>query len=176
MYTFGARYRVILEHWSRKKVCVMSNIKYDFKNTAILYVNYEEILEKKINSVCSKIGFDDSKITWFIFNPDEQKSKNNIGHIRIGYGGKDYGFCVPSENKIWISTLSIMKDRNASPLNIIHYRAKLPGMKEDDFLANVILDEITHIQTGYNHGSDEYDRKFQENVKKYYLSLSNEQY
>lgn len=149
----------------------MSNIKFDFKNTAIIqYADYEKILQKKIDSVCNKIGFNDSKIIWFIFDPKEKERKNALNHIRIGMNGKDYGFCNPSENKIWISICSIMKDKDALPINRIRAQLKIPGRVEEDFLADVILDEITHIQTGCDHGSEEYDRKLQENAEKYYRS------
>lgn len=164
-------YKAILDYFPRKKVCVVSNIKFDFKRTAIvLYVNYEEILQKKISSVCSKIGFDDAKITWLIFDPNEKGRKNAFDHIRIGMNGKDYGFCIPAENKIWISTLSIMKDKDSSPINRICSQLKIPGNVEEDFLADVIIDEITHIQTNCDHGNSKYDKKLQENAEKYYLS------
>lgn len=149
----------------------MSNIKFDSKRTVIaLYVNYKEILQKKINSVCGKIGFNDAKIIWLIFDPNEKERENAFDNIRIGLNGKDYGFCIPAENKIWISTLSIMKDKDLSPINKIRSQLKIPGDVEEDFLADVILDEITHIQTNCDHGSSKYDRKLQENAEKYYLS------
>jgi hypothetical protein len=152
----------------------MSNIKFDSKRTAIvLYVNYEEILQEKINSVCGKIGFDDTKITWFIFDSNETDRKNTLAHIRIGLNGKDYGFCIPVKNKIWISTSSIMKDKNLSLINKMRSQLKRLGDIEEDFLADVILDEITHIQTNCNHGSSKYDRKLQENAEKYYLPTIN---
>ena len=149
----------------------MSNIKFDFNSTAIIqYVDYEKILQKKINSVCKKIGFDDSKITWIIFVPNEKERKSLLNHIRIGLNGKDFGFCIPAEKKIWISTLSIMKDKEAAlPINRIRDQLKIPEMVKEDFLADVILDEITHIQTNCDHGSDKYNRKLQENAEKYYL-------
>lgn len=164
-------YKAILDHFLGKKVCVVSKIKFDSKGTSIvLYVNYKEILQKKINSVCGKIGFNDAKITWFIFDPKEKERKNAFDYIRIGLNGKDYGFCIPAENKIWISTLSIMKDKDLSPINKIRSQLKIPGDIEEDFLADVILDEITHIQTNCDHGSSKYNRKLQENAEKYYLS------
>lgn len=164
-------YKAILDHFLGKKVCVVSKIKFDSKGTSIvLYVNYKEILQKKINSVCGKIGFNDAKITWFIFDPNEKERKNAFDYIRIGLNGKDYGFCIPAENKIWISTLSIMKDKDLSPINKIRSQLKIPGDIEEDFLADVILDEITHIQTNCDHGSSKYNRKLQENAEKYYLS------
>ncbi len=164
-------YKAILDYFPRKKVCVVSNIEFDSKRTAIvMYVNYKEILQKKISSVCSKIGFDDAKITWLIFDPNEKERKNAFDHIRIGMNGKDYGFCIPAENKIWISTLSIMKDKDSSPINRIRSQLKIPRDVEEDFLADVIIDEITHIQTNCDHGNSKYDRKLQENAEKYYLS------
>lgn len=148
----------------------MSNIKYDIKGS--LYMNYMKILENKISIVCNKIGFDDSHITWFIFDADERKreSKNIMDSLRIGYTGKDYGFSYINKNEIWISTLSIRKDKNSVQFNMIGNLPKLPLKKENDFLASVIIDEITHIQTGCDHGSYEYDIKLQENTEIYYFS------
>lgn len=143
----------------------MSKIEYDFKNTIILYADYKKILQNKISKVCSKIEFDDSKITWVIFNPDEHEREDFLGYIGRfcgwnlrRYCGWDYGHCNPKKNKIWISTLSIMKDYDASRL------------KKDDFLADVIIDEITHIQTDSDHGSAKYDMTFRENMINYYFS------
>jgi hypothetical protein len=66
-----------------------------------------------------------------------------------------------------------MKDKNLSLINKMRSQLKRLGDIEEDFLADVILDEITHIQTNCNHGSSKYDRKLQENAEKYYLPTIN---
>ncbi len=147
----------------------MSKIEFDLKDSVAQLINCKEILGNKISKVCSRIGFDDSKITWIVFDPNEKEKENFFAHIR-GYYGCDYGYCVPEINKIWISTLSIMKDDDASPLKKIHSQLKLLLLNKEDFLANVIIDEITHIQTGSDHGSEKYDTQLRENLISYYLS------
>ena len=47
---------------------------------------------------------------------------------------------------------------------------RIEDHKLDDSLANIIIDEITHIQTQSNHGTNKYDKKFGENLTLYYLN------
>lgn len=146
----------------------MSNIQLESIGQAmILYCDYKKVLQSKIDKVCSKIGFDDSKIQWLIYNP--KSNKTSLAQILVGLNGEDYGYCNPNDNMIWISTLSIQKDASSSPLK--NYNNLLKLQKDtNDFLANVIIDEITHIQTKSNHGSAKYDDKFKDNVMRYYLN------
>ena len=146
----------------------MSNIEFETTGQAmILYCDYKKILQSKINSVCQKIGFDDSKIQWKIYDPKTRKTP--ITQMFVGLNGEDYGYCNPRENIIFISTLSIQKD--ASNALLKKYNTILRLEKDTDyFLANVIIDEVTHIQTQSNHGSSAYDNKFKDNTIKYYLS------
>ena len=37
-----------------------------------------------------------------------------------------------------------------------------------DSLENILIDEITHIQTRCDHGNPIYDNKHKENIQKYY--------
>ncbi|HCW03139.1 MAG TPA: hypothetical protein DGK91_00520 [Clostridium sp.] len=146
----------------------MSNIEYQFGGQTIaLLCDYKEILQKKIDIVCTKIGFNDSKIKWYIFNPKIRKT--TIQNILVGMNGCDYGYCITDKNEIWISALSIQKCGSLTAYDKINSMIKLQK-KADDFLANVIIDEITHIQTGSNHGQKDYDNKFIDNMRKYYLS------
>ena len=164
-YIHDTRYT---KKWVLKEGAKVSNIEFKTTEQAlILYCDYKKILQSKIDSVCKKIGFDDSKIQRKIYNP--KTNKISLNQMFVGLNGKDYGYCSPRENIICISTLSIQKDASNSLLK--KYNTLLRLEKDtDDFLANVIIDEITHIQTQSNHGSLVYDKKFKDNVIKYYLS------
>ena len=144
----------------------MSNIQLESNGQAmILYCDYKKVLQGKIDNVCQKIGFDDSKIQWKIY--DSKSNKKSLTQMLVGLNGRDYGYCNPKDNIIWISMLSIQKD--ASNFMLKNYNNLLKLQKDtNDFLANVIIDEITHIQTQSNHGSSKYDDKFKDNVMKYY--------
>ncbi len=39
---------------------------------------------------------------------------------------------------------------------------------KSDSLENILINEITHIQTRCNHGNPIYDNKHKENIQKYY--------
>ena len=58
-------------------------------------------------------------------------------------------------------------------LNLIGKTYKLSGVTKNkrDFLADVILDEITHIVTKLNHGDDEYDETLERFRYIYYSKL-----
>ena len=142
----------------------MSNIVCE-PNKLFLAV-YKSTLQKKIDIVCKKIDFDDSLIQWNIYEP-ETHNNTAIG-ILVGIKGSNYGFCDPYQNKIWISTLSIQKELKTNKLfsNILCLHKK-----QNDFLAEVIIDEITHIQTKANHGDSDYARLYEQNVCRYYSTL-----
>lgn len=147
----------------------MSTIKFAEKAEGTVkavasLVDYSEILQRKITSICNSIGFNDSKITWVIYDPPKPNLSNLTNKIRIGHNGLDYGFTLLTKNEIWISTSSIMKDVDL-PLASKIFKKPEDG---NDFLARVILDEITHVQTDCDHGMDKYDRKLEENCRKYF--------
>lgn len=142
----------------------MSEIEYEHKYTGVIIGNDKEILQDKIKEVCQKIGFDDFHVKWHIFNPKE--GKDIIEKILIGTYGREYGYCNPYSNEIWISTLAIQR-RLPDIYRKIDRIIKLDRIQED-FLANVIIDEITHIQTGRDHGSKEYDDALIDNLNMFY--------
>lgn len=125
-----------------------------------------DILQDKINIISKRIGFDDSNVMWIIYNPSSHY-KNAISYTLLaGSYGTDYGYCFPGKKQIWISTKAILHIGNlpiAKAMCIFQYNAV-----NQDLLADVILDEITHIQTGLNHGDKTYDWRLIENRVKYY--------
>lgn len=84
----------------------MSVMKYE-NITQCIYV---ETLKNKINLVCKRIGFDDSKVIWHIYEP---KQNNTMGEnsilerILIGQKDERYGYTDIERKEIWIPTLSI---------------------------------------------------------------------
>ena len=141
--------------------------KIEFRNdSSVFAVTYRQILQEKINVICKKIGFDDFEVTWVIYDPKDEQSKMIEDVVLVGIPGKDYGYTILEQKKIYISILAMRKNINQGIYDSVK---KLGGIcTQDDFLANVIIDEITHIQTGVNHGEERYDKKFRENLWKYY--------
>ena len=145
-----------------------------------LHEMYQSYLSKKIKIVCSKIKFEKNDIKWIIYDP-KSLTANPIEKSLIGTRGKDYGFCDPGNKEIYISILAIQGDLNGknilkqinNNLNLIGKTYKLSGVTKNkrDFLADVILDEITHIVTKSNHGDDEYDETLERFRYIYYSKL-----
>jgi len=173
-----------------RRLIILTNIEYS-ANINILYYNYKEILGKKITEVCNKIGFDDPDILWFIYDPNKPvpEAENHLAgskrhspldeikrQINKVLGQKIrsvinyYGYCFIKEKKIWISIASIMKDSGLLPFNnpLFKNYSRISG---SDFLADVIIDEITHIQTGCDHGDPKYDTQRQKNTERYYTTI-----
>lgn len=141
----------------------MSKIEYKDIGAKSLIYDYKGILQKKINEVCLKIGFNDSDVNWYIFDPS--KGKNIIEFALVGEQGKDYGYCLPRKKEIYISVLAIEAQLEKS-------NSLLAVDRNSDFLADVILDEITHIQTAKDHDDAEYKNKLRKNNENFCYTLS----
>ena len=140
----------------------MSNICYEETNFAI----YGIILQKAINRVLSKIGLSDEGITWVIFN-EKPCMKNGILHSPIVLPNSyRYGYCNVDKKIIGISTAAIMKAPNYDFLTIMQ---KISPQQKEDFLVNVILDELAHITTGKDHGSKAYNDTLSDYHRRYYI-------
>lgn len=143
----------------------MSNIVMD---TNVLLAVFKEILEKKIIEVCNRLGFDDSDVTWHIFDP-KNKSNCILSQMLIGTRGKDYGYCNPKSKSIWISTFAIMNsEMHSIQSNFSTLNNNRLHPSSSDLLANVIIDEITHLQTNCNHGTSKYDNQLLSNLRMFY--------
>lgn len=141
----------------------------------VLYYDYKKFLSNKIKLVCSKVGFSYAGVKWIIFDPkisDVYGNKpNQIQQMWVGSKGRDYGACNRKDT-IWISTLAINKEYSAnSILNKTNQALGIVRKNEEDFLADVILDEIAHIATGCDHGSAKYDKKLAEFREHYYNDI-----
>lgn len=143
-------------------------------NTTVTLSGYLTYLSDKIKTVCSKIGFPYMGITWIVFDPaisDIYGNKpNNIQKIFIGRKGSDYG-ATNGVDTIWISTLAISRDFSSfyTLKKLQQTIGFLPAHEEEeDFLAEVIIDELAHIATRCDHGTAKYDKKYTEFLNAYY--------
>ena len=144
----------------------MSEIRYYNQSSYIAL--YNTLLQEKITEVCRKIGFDDSRVSWVIFDAESFYQNKITSSILVGTRGRDYGFFKTDTHEIWISTKAIQMTQ-ARSRSLLKTSMLLNTPKhESDFLADVLLDEITHFQTGRDHGDVKYDRKLRENHDKYY--------
>lgn len=144
----------------------MSNIRYD--NNSCNFANYQKILQAKITDICQKIAFDDAGVAWVIFDAKKNYSNCINSSFLVGMRGCDYGFFDCKTDEIWISIDAIQRGFSATSITDKIPKLIPKPLKKDDFLANVLLDEITHYQTRANHGTTKYDNKLQENIRKYY--------
>lgn len=144
----------------------MSRIRHADSSTII--ATYDAMLQMKISSVISKIGFDDSGVTWVIFDPEKNYPNTIIGSLLFGTRGSDYGFYDETKNEIWISTKTIRSGCSEPIMAKRFYFSRNISSIQPDLLADVILDEITHFQTSADHGTSKYDNKLKANREKYY--------
>lgn len=150
------------------------NIEMD-SNVQILHFNYRKCLADKIKLVCSKVGFSYDGIKWIIFDPKISDIYGNkpdqIQQLWIGSKGKDYGACNLKDT-IWISTLAIHREcTENSPFKRINDIVNITKQNKKDFLADVILDEITHISTRCNHGNSKYEAQLSKFKDLYYNDI-----
>lgn len=130
---------------------------------------YRAILRTKILDVCRKIHFNDSHVTWIIFDPyitrqREQKelSETSISTNTLPLQGNDYAYCKIENNEIYISTEVVRQIANPMKTQI-HSQSS----QNIDMPTAVIIDEITHIQTKRGHGNTVYNKQYQKNTDLY---------
>lgn len=157
----------------------MSKIIYRNGQTMVLGFDHKKVLQEKISKVCRKIHFDDSGVTWEIFDSfteyaDGRKKKvSERPFVGIKNDGSDYAATDIQKRIVYVSLMAIGLDRRFAGMML---SANLPGLnlgmpryrKYEDKLANILIDEITHLQTGKGHKSEIYNEKFRENMRMYY--------
>ena len=138
-------------------------------NIVFIPYNYKDELSEKIKLVCKKIDFCYKDIQWVIFDPRSKKITNPIEQLSIGRRrkGRDYGYCDYNNKIIYISTLAIEKNINDN----ISYKKIISIKNKQDFLADVILDEITHIVTKCDHGNPKYENQLNQFKQRYYRRI-----
>lgn len=144
-------------------------------NDRLMINNYKLILEKKINEVLNKIGEDDIGITWYICEDSdiyEMKNTRISSNIAISnssllkYTMCKYGCAQILTNNIFIA-ISAIEDTGTNK-SLAHINNSILAKKKNDFLANVIMDELAHVKTLCDHGDKIYDDKLNEYIQKYY--------
>ena len=134
---------------------------------------YEGILEGAINDVCQRIGFDPNTVVWVIYSVDDSKLIPPLVPdwlMNCDFRRKNqWGYCKIAEKAIYISTKAIIKSKYAIPNECSLSFGK--RRSAHDMLTDVLLDEITHIQTRRDHGYPAYDQQYQNNYCKYYGSI-----
>lgn len=140
-----------------------------FEGEYPFFATYRTVLEKAIHDVSKKLSLTPSpEITWIIFDSNRDLSQLSTMEQMIVKSrprkGHEYGYSDPKSKKIWISTMAIESYNIAAIPSI-----KIPGIKPVDcLLANVIMDELAHINTGRNHGDPIYDRELMSYRSRYY--------
>ena len=122
------------------------------------------ILMEKVREVSAKIGFDASKVTWRTYR--NYRIGDPISHFtkKKVY---NYGYCYPEKREVFIEEQLIMNSLQSPKF----FRAVFPELYRSNdqvTLERVLIDEITHIQTGLDHGTTGYDKQFQFNWNKYF--------
>ena len=153
----------------------MSYVKCNETVKMGMSIYYCEVLRNKIRNVCYRIGFDDSNIKWIVFDPYIVRLQENKNLLPIGKLKQDYllaqfnplkdgeiAHCSVSRREIYIST-KVVDTISSTQIN----SRLLHPLRKVDFPAEVIIHEITHIQTGRNHNDPEYKRKRDENERRY---------
>lgn len=131
-------------------------------------------LQHKLNIVLPKINETDSDIKWYIYDANNVPKKQDAGiesliklpPIPSLISNICPGFASPQNRQIWILdrpiTLYIPLTGFPRVTN-----AFLRG-NNDDYLANIIMDELAHIRTGLDHDSEAYNKKLLHYRELYY--------
>lgn len=144
------------------------------------------MLQKKITDVCRRIGYDDSGVVWEIFDSfveyaDGRRKTSSFNRIFAGIktDGADYASTDVKKRVVYVSLMAIRLDRNYVGVSLTpNFLPLNSGLefgrvrKYEDKLANILIDEITHLQTGEDHGSKKYEKQFDRNIKLYYDGCS----
>lgn len=143
----------------------MSNIRYDIGTS---FASYGITLQKTITDILNKLGISDEGISWVIFDERKFMKESILPSIPSIYLEKNYkyGFCDIENKEIWISTAAIMKAPLYGIQDMINKVLFQPP--SDNFLVNVILDEMAHITTKKNHGNKIYENKLLSYHRSYY--------
>ena len=140
------------------------------------------MLQNKITEVCSRIGFDDSRVIWEIFDSfieyaDGRRKTSAINKMFVGIktDGSDYAATDIKKRIVYVSLMAIRLDRSFVGIPLVPSAVPLMSglrferhRKYEDRLANILIDEITHLQTEKDHGNEIYDKQFNKNIELYY--------
>ena len=141
------------------------DIQYDAG--AAPFAIYREILYDKAREVTQKIGFVVNRLEFVIFDAKTKKiNSTTLHHLNVFIpAGRDYGYYDHNTKKIWISTMTLQKSQHPLKLPFTKLIKPKPG---SDFIANVIIDELTHRKTDKGHGTNEYDELYKQYICRFY--------
>ena len=140
----------------QKELIYVNNIRSE---TTYPLANIKNRLRKKVDEVLNLLGETDSEIHWIITD------KYSLHHGFYGLfrrGSPAWAF--PNQKEIYIDICILW--RLSLPTSTLYDFMNVRF--HNDFLANVIMDELAHIKTGKDHGSKEYDEKLTSYVDRYY--------
>lgn len=159
------------------------DIRFDDR-VELRLVDFEELLEKKIKKVAQRINIDISNAKWIIYdanNFDDGKCKKESALDFLFANNKitkmmpqlkkckyPWGFFNHKTGEIGISYQSIMRSAFDIPTEWQKFLPVKEKMKFD-FLARVIIDELTHYLTGKGHDQPDYDKVFMQHMEMYFL-------
>ena len=153
----------------------MSNIRYRSGQTMVLGFDHKKLLQNKINEVCRKIHFDDRGVTWEIFDSFTEyadgRKKKSMDRMFVGIknDGSDYAATDVKNRIVYVSLMAIGLDGAIKrPFLNMQSLGKPRLRRYEDKLANILIDEITHLQTGSAHNTETYDKQFKANIDLYY--------
>lgn len=161
-------------------IYIKPNIKLDSNIPSSLSYNYEKnYLSKKIESVCSKVGFSYKGITWIIFDPKIAdiygKKTCTIEKPLIGLRIEDYGGYSLDNKEIFIPTLPIRKEilKEMDKDNPLYdtFKNILDKNENKYSLTDLILYGITHFKIKSSHLNKEFYSEFDNFKKSYYKTL-----
>ena len=120
-------------------------------------------LAQQILHVCRKLDFDDSSVTWLIYDPLESTVCNPTSKTDIGTHTDDYCHCDIDEKKIYISTFAIGLARILTDHDKCDRKSPV-----NNILAELIIEEISKVQTCCSTYNNKVALKRRENIFKYY--------
>ena len=148
--------RDVLPISSQKELIYVSNIR---SKTPYSIINIKHNLRRKIDEVLNLLGETDDEIHWVITD------KYSLHHGFYGMFRRGApAWALPDRNEVYID-LSILWGLSL-PTSTLHNL--MSPRSHNDFLADVIMDELAHIKTGKDHGSTEYDEKLASYHNRYY--------
>lgn len=139
------------------------NITYD-KNCPLPTI-YIRAFQDAVLPILKRIGRDFHEVKWIIYDCDRPpipKSQKQIVDLlpqnyRLFCLPKEhyYGFCCVPENNVYISTATI-QDRLLHPQNL-YLQNLYPQREKISLFAKVVTDELAHIATQADHGTERYE-------------------
>ena len=138
---------------------------------------YKRILDSKLYNIFQRLKETFPRVQWIIYTPQkppdapvgfQKQSPQNIvdqayreavkAIVYIPQAGKEYGFCYPSLNQVFISTKALQKHEPTPQLDVFVPIKSLHREPNLSLLTKVIVDELAHIATGEDHGTPRYEQ------------------